>query len=165
MRVKKKKQGIFEKAVVLTIVVVFIAGAFTPVAGLQGEDLDLGVSFEEEIVKLGDEETISKTSIYESYESNQKSDGFQVDDHNPVVLSRDVPWWNTDWQYRKEIIINHIKVEEDLSNFPVLLSFSSDGDLANNSKCQNNGDDIVFIDYSSNKLAHEINSYNFIINY
>ena len=67
------------------------------------------------------------------------------------------PWWNTDWQYRKMITINHLKVAADLTYFPVLISLT-DTDLA--SKTQTNGYDIVFIDDSGSKLAHEIESFN-----
>jgi len=66
-------------------------------------------------------------------------------------------WWNTDWPYRKMIIIDHTMIDDDLADFPVLISFDSDGDLAG--KAQNDGDDIVFTDYSGNKLNHEIELY------
>ncbi len=67
-------------------------------------------------------------------------------------------WWNDSWSYRKNITINHTKVDDDLSNFPVLISLPSDDDLA--SKAQNNGSDIVFTNYSGNKLNHEIELFN-----
>ena len=46
MKIINKKQGIFEKAVVLTIAVTFIAGAFTAVVSSQDENLDLGESID-----------------------------------------------------------------------------------------------------------------------
>jgi len=64
--------------------------------------------------------------------------------------------WYIGWSYRKEIIINHSKVDTDLLDFPVLINFT-DIDLAG--KAQSNGNDIVFTDYSGNKLNHEIELY------
>jgi hypothetical protein len=66
-------------------------------------------------------------------------------------------WWNFSWLYRKEIIIDHTKVGEALTNFPVLISLGSDADLA--VKAQVDGDDIVFTDYSGTSLNHEIEYY------
>jgi hypothetical protein len=59
------------------------------------------------------------------------------------------------WVYRKKITIDHDLVEDDLSNFPILIK-TVDSDLA--SKAQDDGDDILFIDDSSDsiKLPHEI---------
>jgi len=68
------------------------------------------------------------------------------------------PWWNTGWSYRREITIGHSKVDEDLTNFPVLISRVSDSDLA--SHAQSDGDDIAFTDYAGDQLAHEIEIYN-----
>jgi uncharacterized repeat protein (TIGR02543 family) len=69
-------------------------------------------------------------------------------------------WWNTSWPYRKLITIDHTKVNSSLINFPVIISRSSDSDLANNT--QTSGQDITFILYSDNttKLSHEIELYN-----
>jgi len=62
------------------------------------------------------------------------------------------------WLYRKEIVINHSLVVDDLVNFPVLINFS-DGDVA--AHAQVDGDDIVFMDGAGvvNKLYHEIEYY------
>ncbi len=68
------------------------------------------------------------------------------------------PWWNDDWAYRKEIIVNYAKIVEDLSNFPVLINLDSDANLAMHT--QDDGDDIVFTDYSGVKLNHEIELFN-----
>jgi len=65
-------------------------------------------------------------------------------------------WWNTDWQYRESITINHTKVSADLTNFPVLIDITDSGVA---SHAQSNGDDIAFTDYDGNKLNHEIESY------
>jgi len=66
-------------------------------------------------------------------------------------------WWNLDWMYRKEININHSKISTSLSNFPIVIDIV-DIDLA--IKAQSDGDDIVFIDENSDKLNHEVESYN-----
>ena len=62
------------------------------------------------------------------------------------------------WQYRKEIIIDHTKVDGDLVNFPVLIS-TVDVDL--HDKAQDNGDDILFMDGVgvANRCYHEIEHY------
>ncbi len=70
-------------------------------------------------------------------------------------------WWNASWNYRKLITLNSSQVASNLNNFPVLVYRSSDTDLANDSKCQNDGDDITFIAYTDNstKLNHEIEKF------
>ncbi|UCE37668.1 MAG: DUF2341 domain-containing protein, partial [Thermoplasmata archaeon] len=61
------------------------------------------------------------------------------------------------WSYRKAIIIDHTKVEEDLADFPVLISIF-DLDLA--AKAQPDGDDILFTaSDAETKLDHEITLY------
>ena len=68
------------------------------------------------------------------------------------------PWWNPSWSYRKMITIDHTKVAASLANFPVLISLSSDADLAGDA--QGDGDDIVFTTYDgSARLDHEVELY------
>jgi hypothetical protein len=55
-------------------------------------------------------------------------------------------WWNANWIFRKEITIDHTKV--DAINLP------SDINLA--TRAQADGDDIVFTDAQGHKLNHEI---------
>jgi len=67
-------------------------------------------------------------------------------------------WYNADWQYRKEIIIDPAKVEADLFDFPVLISLPPDYNLANGA--QNDGDDILFTNAGGiTKLSHEIEDF------
>jgi MSHA biogenesis protein MshQ len=68
-------------------------------------------------------------------------------------------WWNTEWLYRKEIIIDQTKVTENLINFPVFIDLT-DNDLF--SHAQSDGDDIVFTDNTTTptKYSHEIETYN-----
>jgi hypothetical protein len=68
------------------------------------------------------------------------------------------PWWNSNWQYRKLITIDHTKVSSSLTNFPILISIT-DNDLKAHAK--SNGYDIAFIKYSDNttQFKHEIENY------
>ncbi len=66
--------------------------------------------------------------------------------------------FNEGWQYRKQITIDHTKVNGDLTSFPVLVS-TTDTDLRD--KAQNDGDDILFMTGPgvATKLYHEIERY------
>ena len=68
-------------------------------------------------------------------------------------------WWNSNWINRKLITINSSQVDDDLTNFPILINIT-DTDLRDNA--QNDGDDIAFVLYSDNTthLNHEIEFYN-----
>jgi len=64
-------------------------------------------------------------------------------------------WYDTDWQYRREITIQSDKVTADLTNFPVLVATALDS-----AKAQADGDDILFTSSDgTTKLDHEIESY------
>lgn len=74
-------------------------------------------------------------------------------------------WFNTGYQYKKALTIDHTKVSGgvDLSNFPVLIS-RTDTDLkvsGSGGKVQNSsGFDIIFVDATeTTKLDHEIERY------
>src|SRR5579862_8933316 len=70
-------------------------------------------------------------------------------------------WYNSAWSYQKTIMIRHAQVSSptSLANFPVLVSLSSDSDLA--AHAQPSANDIVFTDSSGTlKLNHEIETYN-----
>ncbi len=79
--------------------------------------------------------------------------------YSPVlhIRAKGFAWYNTSYPYRKELTIDHTKVDDYLTNFPVLIDIT-DTDLA--SKAQSNGNDIIFTDMSNNKLNHEIEYYN-----
>jgi len=64
-----------------------------------------------------------------------------------------VPWWDSSWEYRKMISVNHSLVADDLTDFPVLISMV-DSDLA--SHAMTDAADIVFTDNAGIKLAHEV---------
>ena len=66
-------------------------------------------------------------------------------------------WWNTNWLYRKNIIIKHEIIEDSLTNYPILIDITSI-DLKNNA--QPNGDDIVFTNNEGDQIFdHEIEYY------
>ena len=68
------------------------------------------------------------------------------------------PWWNSNWEYRIPIIIDHSFVEADFTNFPILITHISSDFM---SHAQTNGDDFVFIDAThTTQYAHEIEYYN-----
>jgi len=67
-------------------------------------------------------------------------------------------WYNVGWSFRKQITIAHTNVAADLTNFPVLINFTSDADIA--SAAQSNGNDILFTSANgTTKLDHEIEWY------
>jgi len=74
-----------------------------------------------------------------------------------VVKAKDDDWWNTNWEFRKEIIINHDMVVSDLENFPILFHNVSN-DFSDHA--QFDGDDFVFINLDGTvKYNHEIEYY------
>lgn len=66
------------------------------------------------------------------------------------------PWYNEEWLYRKEIIIDHTKVAGDQTNFPVVIDLT---DPSLTTKAQPDGDDFLFTDAKGDKLSHEIELY------
>jgi len=66
------------------------------------------------------------------------------------------PWWDTDWDYKKKITIDHTLVNCTLTNFPVLINISSDADLVAHVD-QANGEDIAFTNAAEDtQFNHEI---------
>jgi hypothetical protein len=71
------------------------------------------------------------------------------------VVGEAVDWWDCEWSYSKKITIDHTKITSDQFYYPVLLSQSSDADLA--LYAQSTGGDIVFVDsFNSTQYAHEL---------
>lgn len=69
-------------------------------------------------------------------------------------------WYDGSWLYRKQITINADQVagSDPLSNYPLLLNFSSDSELAANA--QDDGDDLVFTSADGTTvLSYEIESF------
>jgi len=67
-----------------------------------------------------------------------------------------VSWYDTDWQYRRTVTIDHTKVSGTLTDFPVLIEIL-DSSLVG--RAQPNGYDFVFIDADNVKLNHQIEFY------
>jgi len=53
-----------------------------------------------------------------------------------------LPWYDSDWDYRKKITIQNTNVDSDLNNFPLYVKIASDSDIG--SHAQADGDDIRF---------------------
>ncbi|MCL5667137.1 MAG: DUF2341 domain-containing protein [Patescibacteria group bacterium] len=73
-------------------------------------------------------------------------------------------WYNASWNYRQKLTVNHGQVAGNLSNFPVLVSLSSNDlkSTVNGGKVgKTDGTDIVFVSQDNKtKLFHELDSYN-----
>ena len=64
-------------------------------------------------------------------------------------------WFDTDWGFRKKITIDNTKVGGTVTDFPVLISLTTDTELA--ASAQNDGDDILFTQTDEvTKIPHEI---------
>jgi hypothetical protein len=68
------------------------------------------------------------------------------------------PFNSANWSTKRTIIIDYTQVNGTQTNFPLLIRIASDSSIA--SKAQASGNDIVFTDNASNRLDHEIESYN-----
>lgn len=97
------------------------------------------------------------SSVVSSNEVLKKDEITQlIIDQNDMVTSND--WWNSSWQYRKQITMDHTMVYKDLENFPVLIANVS-SDFSDHA--QSDGDDFVFIDETNTmQYNHEIEYYN-----
>ncbi len=67
-------------------------------------------------------------------------------------------WYSLSWNFRKKITIDHTKVAASQTNFPVLISLTTDADLASSALA--NGNDILFTSADgTTKLDHEIENF------
>ncbi|MBT7553161.1 DUF2341 domain-containing protein, partial [bacterium] len=70
-----------------------------------------------------------------------------------------VAWYNASWSYRKKITIDHTKVEDDHSDFPVLIHIdSSETDFW--SHCSNKSEVVFTQANGTTKLKREIETFN-----
>lgn len=76
-------------------------------------------------------------------------------DRNMSVKATGEHWWNSDWTYRAKITIDQTKVDNILTNFPILISITANGTIG--SQAQNDLDDISFVNFYDNttQLDHE----------
>ena len=65
----------------------------------------------------------------------------------------ELTWWNTSWGGRRNITIDHTQVDDDMVNFPVMVSITQLG-------LNTNGNDTRVTDSSDNQVAREIECYN-----
>jgi len=90
------------------------------------------------------------------WSANVSDGSFWVNNTYKLTTMVEPGVWDIDCLYRKKIIIDHILISSDLTNFPLLIDIT-DSDLE--IKAQNDGDDIRFTDYSSIIIPHEIEYY------
>jgi hypothetical protein len=75
-----------------------------------------------------------------------------------VATPAQAAWYNSSWLYRKKLTIDYTKVGATLSHFAVLVSLTSDSDLA--ARARSDGYDILFTSSDgTTKLDHEIEKY------
>ncbi|MFH1100655.1 MAG: DUF2341 domain-containing protein [Methanobacteriota archaeon] len=66
-------------------------------------------------------------------------------------------WWNRNWGYSKKIVIDHTKIQSNLTDFPIIVNITSPDFITH---AQTDGDDFVFISGdNTTKYDHEIESY------
>jgi len=138
-----------KKIVVLWIALVFVLGMFTPSIG--SKNVKIMNNHSSEMMNNDAKGLVDSTDTIDSDTIQQEE---PLSNPGFIPLGADPPWANLNWQYRKEITINHSKVDATLINFPVLVSLNSDADLASNA--QEDGNDIAFTDVGGSQLAHEI---------
>jgi len=74
-----------------------------------------------------------------------------------LPMPSEATYYDSQWDYRKQITLDHDQVPSNLSFFPLLIHIT-DTDLKSNA--QSDGDDILFTDSSHNKIPHEIERFN-----
>lgn len=86
----------------------------------------------------------SNAAVNVTYTITATSGGCTGSTFNYVVtVSPSLAWYNSNWQYRKSITIDHTKVPNtDQTDFPVLVNRNSDADLQVNAL--STGNDILF---------------------
>jgi len=74
-----------------------------------------------------------------------------------IVKAESNDWWDSDWEYRKEITIDHDMVATNLKNFPILFHCKST-DFSYHAHPE--GDDFVFVSIDRlRQYNHEIEFY------
>jgi hypothetical protein len=148
-----KKSDIFEKTVACTVVTVFLISALIPAVSSQEKSLLVNSKLSENINALIE----MNSDFFDRAEYKEFLDTLEKKPDNPIPLNLSDSWWNSNWQHRKEISINHSKVTGILTNFPVLVNIT-DSDLRDDAL--ENGYDIAFVNKNGDKLAHEIEMFN-----
>ena len=93
------------------------------------------------------------TTEYNNQNSTSTFESFGQQQGSPYGIS----WYDPSWLYCKKITIDHTKVAENLTNFPILFSNIS----ADFKRAQSTGNDFVFVDaINTTKYNHEIETFN-----
>ncbi len=144
------------KAFTLVVTLILVSIAFIPVVNSQ---------FDAIFIKYPEKTDVINNNLQRLFDIFSKESMenriIKSDIMIGTLFSEGQNWWDNSWPYRKLITIDHDKVDADLTNFPVLISLSSDSDLADHA--QDDGDDIAFILFSDNttQLNHEIEFFNY----
>ncbi|MFX1508469.1 MAG: DUF2341 domain-containing protein, partial [Promethearchaeota archaeon] len=144
---------------------IFLLNIFIIAPPLQDDFLELGEFFPSLLRGFGfksqKKETNHKISrLLSSSQVNQSS--VYSDKIHFAQSEYFVPGWaDTRWKYRKNITIDHTKVDADLTNFPIYIELY-DSDLQQ--EAQASGNDILFTNASGHLLNHEIEVYDRVYN-
>ncbi|MBT3949191.1 DUF2341 domain-containing protein [Candidatus Parcubacteria bacterium] len=145
-----------------------VIGSFTAV-GTSGlvDDGPRSISSEEHPFNGSIDETRLSTAVNSpDWISTEYNNQNNPEDFYTISVEQDQTGTSlSDWSYRKKITIDADQVDADLSDFPVLVSFSADANLS--SQAQSDGDDIIFAPSSAvwasgdtnSRYAHEIELY------
>jgi len=76
----------------------------------------------------------------------------------PSIGANPDTWWDSNWDYKKKITIDHTKVMDNLTNFPILIANTSD-DFKNHAR--SDGYDFRFVDSTESiEYYWELEKYN-----
>jgi len=118
-----------------------------------------------DIIVSGDatNRVIDSTGIISEKQRNLEA-GVTLNDYGKITATTweelTTIWYDSSWLYRKKITFtsDSAKIPDTQTNFPVLISLSSDADLA--ADAQDDGDDILFTSVGGAiKLSHEIEKF------
>ncbi|MGW8247771.1 MAG: DUF2341 domain-containing protein, partial [Acidiferrobacterales bacterium] len=104
------------------------------------------------------DDTSNTAAAMDATEGN--GDGDASDNNSwKVTTTAFTPWYNANWKYRKETVLDGSKFCATVSSFPVLVKLTGDTDLQANARAD--GFDILFTAADGvTKLPHEIESFN-----
>jgi len=113
----------------------------------------------ESLVKTPPVHQYTLTGKYQVTLTVGNGSGFSTKSVDKYIIVNPYPaWYNCQWGYRKNITIQKSRVSGTLTNFPVLISISSDGDLK--ARARSDGYDILFTDSTGTAvIPHEIERY------
>ena len=152
-----KKQLTNRKVLVLMSVIIVVIGGLTAMVASLNEEIKLSNASDASYTSI-DKHNFAFTIQNLIEQRASIPDIIQLLKKEKPHNAGEDPWWNMDWDYRKNITIDHTKVSETLTNFPVLVNLSGDSDLLTDA--QESGNDIVFTDVFGNQLHHEIEYFN-----